>query len=240
MEPQIEQQEKQNPLLIPVSLIIAGALIGAGIYLSNTRPISKTVGAPIVEDIMISPITEEDHILGNPNAEVMIVEYSDTECPFCKTFHSTMKRIVNEYGKDGRVAWVYRHFPLDQLHKNARKEAEATECARELGGNAKFWEFIDEIFVRTSSNDGLPLTELPKIAESVGLNVGRFESCLSSGRHAGKVQEDFEDGLRAGANGTPYSVLITKNGEKVAINGAQPFEVLKTIIDTALSNAPLR
>lgn len=240
MEPQIETQEKQNPLLIPFSLIIAGALIGAGIYLSNTKPISKTVGAPVVEDIMISPVSEDDHILGNPNADVMIVEYSDTECPFCKTFHSTMKRIVNEYGKEGRVAWVYRHFPLDQLHKNARKEAEATECASELGGNAKFWEFIDEIFIRTTSNDGLPLTELPKIAESVGLNVEKFESCLSSGRHAGKVQEDFEDGLRAGANGTPYSVLITKSGEKVAINGAQSFEVIKTIIDAALSSAPLR
>src|SRR6185436_7093141 len=87
--------------------------------------------------VEMEPVTEKDHILGNPNAEVIMVEYSDLECPFCKEFHSTLRRVMNEYGKDGKVAWVYRHFPIDSLHPKARKEAEATECAAELGGESK-------------------------------------------------------------------------------------------------------
>lgn len=238
MEPQINQPMERNSLHIIIAILVAGFMIAAGIYLSR-NPVARTVPAPTVEDIMIAPVSERDHILGNPNAPVVIVEYSDTECPFCKTFHGTMKRIVNEYGKDGQVAWVYRHFPIDQLHANARKEAEASECAAELGGNTKFWEFIDAVFARTSSN-GLPAGELSKIADDIGLNVGRFESCLSSGRHSARVQADLEDAIRAQAGGTPYSVVITSSGEKVAIKGAQPYEILKAVIDAALANTPIR
>lgn len=115
-------------------------------------------------------INDGDHVLGNPNALVTIIEFSDTECPFCKKFHETMRKIIDEYGKDGKVKWVYRHFPLDQIHSKSRKEAEATECATEQGGNEKFWEFINKIYEITPSNNGLDPAELPKIAKSIGLN----------------------------------------------------------------------
>jgi protein-disulfide isomerase len=105
--------------------------------------------------IDIPPVTEKDFITGNPNAEIKIVEYSDTECPFSKRFHQTMIDIMKEQGPNGKVAWVYRYFPLDGLHQKARYEAEAVACAAEQGGNAKFWEYLDLLFKVTPSNDGL-------------------------------------------------------------------------------------
>lgn len=105
--------------------------------------------------INLDPVTEKDHIAGNPNAELLIVEYSDPECPFCKRFHETMMQVMNEYGKTDKVAWVYRHFPLDSIHSKARKEAEAIECAGELGGNDKFWEYLNKLEEITPANNQL-------------------------------------------------------------------------------------
>ncbi|OHA89338.1 MAG: hypothetical protein A2653_01450 [Candidatus Zambryskibacteria bacterium RIFCSPHIGHO2_01_FULL_43_25] len=224
--------------MLPVAIILAGALVGAGFYLSNRQTDSKIFNNDdsVVRGINIRAVSEDDHILGNPNAPVVIVEYSDTECPFCKTFHNTMHRLIDEYGKDGKLAWVYRHFPIDSLHSKARKEAEATECAAELGGKEEFWVYIDALFAKTPSNNGLDLSELPKIADEVGIKVSDFESCLSSGKYANKIQEDFQDAVLAGAGGTPYSILVTRSGERIAIEGGQPYDVMKTIIDAALLN----
>jgi|SRR6185436_4627347 len=106
-----------------------------------------------VENIDMAPITPSDHSIGSLDADVVIVEYSDTECPFCKTIHPVLHEIVKQYG--GKVAWVYRHFPLDSIHPKTRKEAEATECAAELGGNEVFWAYLDKIFENTPANNGL-------------------------------------------------------------------------------------
>ena len=180
------------------------------------------------------PGTAEDHILGNPNATLKIVEYSDTECPFCKVFHQTMKQVMDVYGKSGKVAWVYRHFPIDQLHQRARKEAEATECANELGGPEKFWEFIDLVYATTNSNDSLDPAQLPVIAGKVGLDVKAFNTCLSSGKYAAKVEADYQDAVKAGGRGTPNSIIVSADGTKTVIQGAQSFEAVKGIIDALL------
>lgn len=115
-------------------------------------------------DIKFRPISAADHIWGDPNAPVKIIEYSDLQCPFCQRFHPTMQQIVTEY--KGQVAWVYRHFPLEQIHPHARKEAEAAECAAELGGNNAFWVFVDALFKGTPTSDP---AELAKIATQIGL-----------------------------------------------------------------------
>jgi protein-disulfide isomerase len=115
-------------------------------------------GSPTKIDL--DPVTEKDHIAGNPQADLMIVEYSDPECPFCKRFHETMMQAMDEYGKQGKVAWVYRHFPLDSIHSKARHEAEAVECAGELGGNEKFWEYLNKLEEITPANNQLDPTLL--------------------------------------------------------------------------------
>jgi protein-disulfide isomerase len=231
--------ERPSPFLIPFSIIISGLLIGAGIYFSSTnppKPLTQNSGISGISDSKMKPVTSEDHILGNPNAEVFVVEYSDTECPFCKSFHKTMHRIMESYGKDGNVAWVYRQFPIDQLHARARKEAEATECVAELGGNDKFWEYLDAIFEKTNSNDSLDPAELPLLAVSVGVDLDDFTECFESGRHANKVLESIQDAIRAGSKGTPSSIIVTRSGEQVTLEGDQPFDTLKSIIDAALAN----
>ncbi|MES2223524.1 MAG: thioredoxin domain-containing protein [Patescibacteria group bacterium] len=104
----------------------------------------------------MKPVTADDHIMGDTNAPVKVVLYSDLECPFCKSFHQTMQQIMaSSYGTNKQVAWVWRNFPLKQLHSKAPKEAEGAECAAELGGNDAFWKFIDKINEVTPSNNKL-------------------------------------------------------------------------------------
>src|SRR3989344_5163887 len=207
---------------IPTAIIIAGLIIAGSIfYTSRNKPSNETkIENKTAEEKQsssdadnIKSITSQDHILGNPDASVKIVEFSDAECPFCKKFHGTMHQLIDEYGKTGEVAWVYRHFPLDQLHSKARKEAEATECAAELGGNDKFWNYLDRLFEITPSNNNLDPAELPRIAEYVGLDKSKFNECLSSGKHSQKVEERVQSAVTAGARGTPYTILVDAKGK---------------------------
>jgi len=220
-------------LSIPSAIVIAGVLIAGAILLKDAKP-SQDAQNLAPQEISLRDISDKDHVRGDLElAKIIIVEYSDTECPFCKRFHGTIKQVLNDY--KGKVAWVYRHFPLDALHSKARKEAEATECAAELGGNEAFWKYIDRIFEITPANNGLDPAELPKIAEFIGLDVSKFNECLSSGRYADKVDADAKDGTKAGAQGTPYSIIMTKNGKKkIPFSGAQPIENIKQVIDSLI------
>ncbi len=101
--------------------------------------LATTLAAPL------PPITAADHLTGNPDAPIKILEYSDLECPFCKQFHETMIEIMTEYGPTGKVAWAYRHFPLS-IHPQAIPDAEAAECIGALNGEAAFWDFITQVF----------------------------------------------------------------------------------------------
>lgn len=234
----METQTTLQKFSVPLAIVVAGALIAGALYFSGNKSSNKQPTAQVPTAVSaegMRPVDNTDHILGNPKAELVIVEYSDTECPFCKQFHNTMRRVMDTYGKDGKVAWVYRHFPIDQLHKKARKEAEATECAFDQGGNDKFWAFTNMLYEKTPSNDGLDSKQLSVIAKDVGLDVNRFNTCLSSGTFATKVEADYQDGLKAGARGTPYSIIITKkDGAKIPVNGAQPYDSLKSTIDLLL------
>lgn len=236
-------------IIVPVSIIIAGGLIAGAIYLTNKNPGAN--GNPNVADIAanaaapkfeIAPVSSVDHVQGDPSkAQVTIIEYSDTECPFCKQHHKTLSRIFAEYGKDNKVAWVYRHFPLD-FHLKAPKEAEATECAFELGGAKGFWDYIGVVYEKTPSNDGLDAALLPQFADQVGLDKAAFTTCLNSGKYAAKITEAKNAGLKAGARGTPYTVLVVRQGSQIQnvplVNeqgsslGALPYESMKAVIDS--------
>jgi len=239
-----ENKSKNSNMMIPGAIIFAGVIIaGAVIYSNGPASLPQAgsgqaaaVGAGdgtrngVIENI--KPVTKDDHIRGDLNAAVKIVEFSDLECPFCKRFHATMQQIVDSY--DGQVAWVYRHFPLTNLHSKAIKEAEATECAAELGGNDAFWAYIDRLFEVTPSNNGLALDDLPQIAKSVGLDVGKFQECLDERRYKDAVQADLEDATNSGGRGTPYSIVIARDGTKSVIPGALSYDSVKKIIDEAL------
>ena len=225
--------EIKNKISIPLAIIAAGAMISLAILITKS-PSSNSINQPTNEkkdlsEIKISPVGDNDHILGNLNAKVIVVEYSDTECPFCKSFHGIMHQIVDNYGN--KVAWVYRHFPIDALHPKTRKEAEATECAASLAGNDGFWKYIDKIYEITPSNNGLDPALLSEIANEIGVDKQEFETCLSSQKFKDKINNYISDGAKAGAQGTPYSLVLV-NGKVVdVINGAQPFDQVKTLID---------
>ncbi len=230
---------QNNKLSVPMAIVIAGALVAGAVYFSSVKTQDKAqsdkqlnTGSTSLENMRA--VSEADHVRGNPDAPIKIVEYSDPECPFCKTFHATMRQVMDEYGKEGKVAWVYRHFPIDSIHPKARKEAEALECANDIGGPEKFWMYLDRLFEITPSNNGLDPAELPKIAEYAGLDVAKFNTCLKSGRHAERIEQDLENAAATGGRGTPWSIVIARDGKKYPINGAQPYEVMKQAIDFAL------
>lgn len=183
----------------------------------------------------VRPVSmDRDHVRGNPGAPVTLIEYSDFECPFCKRFHQTMKKVVSE--SDGQVRWVYRHFPLDQLHPvKARKEAAASECAAELGGNDAFWKFADLFYELTPSNNRTDVdTVLPQIAREIGLDKTRFATCLASGRHDRRIEEDYRDAVASGGRGTPWSIIVSKSGKTYPLSGAQPHAAVRQLIELAL------
>lgn len=165
------------------------------------------------------------------------MEYSDFECPFCKRFHETMNQVMDEYGKDGEVAWVFRQFPLEQLHPvKAMAEAVASECAAEIGGNDAFWQFSDRLFELTLSNNRTDVaTVIPKIVDEIGLDRGAFQECVNSGRYDDDINDDIENAFTTGGRGTPWSVVIGPDGTTYPLNGAQPYAAVKQIIDLALS-----
>lgn len=236
----MQKKSMIEKLAIPLSIILAGGLMAGALYYSNLKVKTQQAVIDTVQksaegsSVKMRPVAADDHILGNPDAQAILVEYSDPECPYCKQFHTTMRRVMNDYGKDGKVAWVYRHFPIDSLHPKARKEAEATECANEIGGPEKFWQYINLLYDTTTSNNSLDPAQLPVMAKTVGLDVKAFNTCLSSGKYASKVEADYQDAIGAGAKGTPTSILVSKDGTKTVLDGAQPYENIKRVLDAVL------
>lgn len=235
-----ESSSQKFSLSTPVAIVIAGAFIAVAVFFgmrgtpsTGALPQQPVAQQPTGDLEQMKPVASEDHIRGNPNAPVKIVEYSDMECPFCKRFHETMKQASTEYGD--KVAWVYRHFPLDQLHSKARKEAVASECAAEQGGNTAFWKYMDRWFELTPSNNQTNIdTVLPQIAKEVGLDEAKFASCLASTKYDAHIEENVQNATATGGNGTPWSVVVGKNGKKYPLSGAQPLDAVKQLIDLAL------
>ncbi len=246
----MDPRPKSPAVTLPGAIIIGCAIIAIAIIWTQTPPPSNNQAAAgnlnTSGEINLVPVTGADHIFGNPNAPIKIVEYSDTSCPYCKAFHPVMIKLMAEYGPTGKVAWVYRHFPLDKddgsgsiLHPNAGTEAQAMECAAQIGGNDKFWEYTHKLYeitpaVTPQTPAGLDPKELPNIAKSVGLNVVSFNECLESGQFKDKVDQQFIDGLNAGVSGTPYSIIVTPTGGKIPLMGAQPYASVKAAIEALI------
>lgn len=203
---------------------------------SNNQPAQPSNPyAPVkAETLNIPAVNDKDHMRGAKDAKLTWIEYSDLECPFCKRVHPDLQKALSEY--EGKIRWVYRHFPLDQIHSKADKEAEAAECAGELGGNDAFWAYVDKLFEITPSNNGLNPDELPKIAAQVGLDQAKFKSCLDDGKYAGHVEDDYQGGTKAGVTGTPGNFLLDDKGNAWIIPGAVPYSTIKQLIDNALGS----
>jgi protein-disulfide isomerase len=243
--------KKLNLPMPTVQAILIGALIVGAFFIGSLWTKVQVLekggvavapsGAKVAPDKAAVPTTtpaapkvaKDDHVRGDQNARIALIEYSDMECPYCKKFHETVKQLTSDYA--GKIKWIYRHYPLS-FHANAQKEAEAAECAGELGGNDAFWKYLDAVYERTTSNGtGFALDKLTPLAVELGLNESKFQSCLDSGKYTQKVKDQTDLGTKEGVSGTPGTILLdTKTGKTNTIPGAIPIEQIKPVIDEML------
>ncbi len=237
----MEPTYSKSSIAIPLAIVFGFGLIALAIYFSGigkAAPAVVTQNTPtqpaVTTAAKIRPVDGSDNIKGNPNAPILVVEYSDYDCPFCKSFHETMNQVMKEYGVDGKVAWVYRQFPISQLHPNAPRISEAALCVSEVAGNDAFWKFSDMVFEERAMNEQTNVTKLPEYAVTAGADKAAFMSCLESGKVKEKVTASYNDAAAAGIQGTPHSFILVGN-QQAPIEGAQPYEVVKQIIENLLN-----
>jgi protein-disulfide isomerase len=167
------------------------------------------------------PVSERDHSQGNLTAPITLVEYGDYECPYCGAAYPVVKQV--QHRLENRLRFVFRNFPLTQVHPHAQSAAEAAEAA---GGQSAFWEMHDILYEHQDALDDL---ELVQYAGTIGLDVSKFELDLTAHAYAGRVQEDFQSGVRSGVNGTPTFYI---NGRRH--DGSYDFASLLTALEKAL------
>ncbi|MCA9360372.1 thioredoxin domain-containing protein [Candidatus Nomurabacteria bacterium] len=236
----MEPQSNQTSPLIPIAIIFGFALIALAIFFTNKDsepvPVQSTpdsTSGDQVSDGKPRVVDATDYIYGNPNAPILMIEYSDYECPFCKQYHTTMNQIMDEYGISGKIAWVYRQFPLTQLHPNAAKISEAGLCVGNIGGNEAFWKFTNRIFEERDINAPTNVTRLPQYAIDAGVSQNDYIKCMNDERMKEAVLASAEDAFKIGARGTPYTVLVV-GGQQAIINGAQPYNVVREIVQSLI------
>jgi len=213
-------------LITQVHYLRGGVIGGANDIVLGDETGAEQPTGPIDVEIGHLPI------LGNKDAKVTVIEFSDFECPFCEQFFTeSLGKIKSEYADTGKIKFAYRHLPLTDIHPNAQKAAEAAECANEQGN---FWGYHDALFTNQAQWAALDSAgALEKFAEygnTLGLNGENLRTCISSGEMSDKVQEDIEAATKAGVNGTPATFV---NG--MLISGAVPYEEFKAQIDAALA-----
>ncbi len=224
--------------LVPFAIIASLAVLGVAIVL--VRGMGPTGGdkEPEFNVKAIPAVTAEDHIMGNLNAPIKVIEYSDIDCPYCKIFEQNMRQIMAESGKSGKVAWVFRHFPLVGNHPNAAKHAEAAECVASLKGNDAFWKFLDAVHTAAPNTKQFNPADYQMLLPSLGVADDAFLACTAKGTFKDRVAKQAQDAQAAGATGTPFMVFVAPDGTMLPASGALSYEQLKGLIDQLVAIVP--
>jgi protein-disulfide isomerase len=175
-----------------------------------------------VEEFSSPVVTDDDHVRGPADAPVTVVEYGDYECPYCRGAFRDVHEMLDEY--PGKIRFVFRNFPIQQLHPHAEQAAEAAEAAAAQG---KFWEMY-ELLLQPYAH--LDTDSLTSYAELIGLDIGRFREDITELRYARKIDADMQEGLRNGVNATPKFYV---NGRRV--DGKVPLEHLEELVRTVIA-----
>lgn len=235
-------------LIIPIAIVIAGIVIAGAIVFTGSRnvPAAPVVNQPTAQQpsgdlTKISQVDATDHVFGSRDADMFVIEYSDVECPFCKKYHDeTLSRLKADYKGNDRVAFVFRHFPLDapftrELHPAATEKAIASECIASIAGNDKFFSYLDGLFADTSSNGlaGEALeVKLVELATSIGVNAETFKTCYAK-NDGTPVAADFQNGSEGGVQGTP-TVYLQDAKTKQTYLAVADYSTLKQAIEIYL------
>ncbi len=243
-----------NGLIIGLILAVGVAAFFAGSYTSNLNSnqiseedLQEEIAKlelkilqnqlPIEQSKIVTKISaDNDPIIGDPDAPITIIEFSDFQCPFCARFYTqTLPLIHEKYIETGKVKLVFRDFPIQSIHPNAVPASVASECANEQG---KFKEMHDMLIEKQNEwnrqeiADALSL--FSQYATKIQLQQETFDSCLISGKYVEEISKDLKDGKDYGVSGTPGFFVGNDQIGYVEIAGAQPFESFKKIIDTQL------
>lgn len=219
----------------PLAILGGAVIIAVAIYVTFHSPAPSSsknpASNPPAKTKLVAPTVDGAPVLGAAGAPVTIIEFSDFQCPYCRSFWAeTLPALKKNYIDPGKVKLAYRNFPLS-IHPAAPVSAEAGLCAREQG---KFWELHDKIFTeqqrKGTGTISFGAADLKKWATDLGLDSGQFEGCLASGKYKNEVQKDFSDGIAAGVDATPFFFL---NG--TPIRGAVPYDALARAIDQELA-----
>jgi len=222
-------EQKPFELSPSISILIAGVLIAGAIVFVNLQPQSPAAvaagGAQAPTTATnVRPPSAGDHIIGSPDAPLVLIEYSDFECPFCSLVHPTLKKIVSE--SNGKIAWVLRNFPLESIHSNARPAALAAECVAQELGNGAYWQFADAVFANQSN---MSPAYFEQLALQLGAQKASYKSCLTSAATAKTIDIDIAEIQQNGGQGTPYTILYDKKGQ-TGVSGALPYETFSAVI----------
>ena len=245
-----------NGLLVGIIILVGVTAFFAGSYTSNLN--SNQISAADLDEAIaklelkllqnqlptkqaVEPVKisiDDDPIIGNPDAPITIVEFSDFQCTFCARFHTqTLPSLIGEYIEQGKVKIVFRDFPIQSIHPNALPASVAAECANDQN---KFREMHDALF--ENQNDWNRLETIDAIslfsqyASDMQLDQGSFDSCLNSGKHIPEIQNDLNDGREYGVTGTPGFFVGNDQIGFIELKGAQPFESFKKVIDVQLNS----
>ncbi len=243
-----------NGLIIGLILVVGVAAFFAGSYTSNLN--SNQISEEDLQDAIAKlelkvlqnqlptsqpklPMkisADNDPMIGNPDAPITIIEFTDFQCPFCARFHTqTLPLILEEYIEPGKVKLVIRDFPIQSIHPNAVAASVASECANEQG---KVKEMHDMLFYnqnewnKQETVDALSL--FSQYAVEIQLEQETFDSCLNSGKYLEEIKKDLDDGRDYGVTGTPGFFIGNDQIGYVELKGAQPFDSFKKVIDAQL------
>lgn len=225
---QRERRRQRNTTLFVGAVVVVVAIVAVLVVINNTSQ-SAVAAPPPPSDLDAELVSGS--ILGSPDAPVVITEFSDFECPACKSFAESYKdRLIEEYIKDGQVQLAYKHFPLPQHEPGATWAATAAECA---GDQGRFWDMHDYLFQEQGKQGPNTFTQgrLRSMGEALGLDSDQFNQCLSREEHAQKIQDDINEARQLFVNSTPSFFV---NGQLVAV---PTYDSVKAAIDAALAEA---
>ncbi len=220
---------------LPVAILMGGLIVAGAVYFSMAKK-ETTTSSGTGNPALVRPVGPSDHIFGNPAAKVMIVEYADFDCKFCKGFDETLHQIIANEGASGKVAWVYREFPLTEIHPNAMNDARAAECVAKTAGNDAFWRFADSLF----AHQPVDPMNYGVLAHAAGVSGNAFATCYANAATTvdARILADRQNALAIGARGTPYSLILVAGAPPIVMDGAYPYDVVKQLVDRALAEAP--
>ena len=225
-------EQQKFEFTTPMAVVLAGVIIAGAILYINAHPSAGVAANNVAAqnqpaaNVNVPVPSAQDHIIGSPNAKVVLIEYSDFECPFCNLVYPTLKTIVAN--SNGQVAWVMRNFPLKSIHPEANPAANAAECIAEQLGSDGWFKFADTVF---ANQDKMSSAYYAQLAQQFGANMTKYNACFSSSKYQSKIDAETADAENNGGQGTPYTIVYG-GGKQTPVSGAQPEANFNSVISS--------